>query len=70
MIKFYTQSNCGQCIGLKMLMDKKGIKYETIQDEEIVLSVAEKNGICGIPFAEVVMDTATFMAWIKTQEGK
>lgn len=70
MIKFYTQPNCGQCIGLKMQMDKKGIEYEVIQDEEIVKSVADKNGIFGIPFAEVVMDTPTLIAWVRSQEGK
>jgi hypothetical protein len=38
---------------LKMMMDKKNIKYEEIDDEDIYLSLAKKNNISSMPFAEI-----------------
>lgn len=52
MIKFYT-SHCTNCKVLKMLMDKKGIEYEEIDNESIYMPIAEKYNIMSMPFAEI-----------------
>jgi len=36
-----------------MLMDKKGIEYEEIDNESIYMPIAEKYNIMSMPFAEI-----------------
>ena len=52
MFKFYT-SHCVNCRILNKLMDNKKIEYEMIDDENIYLPIAKKNGIMSMPFAEI-----------------
>lgn len=71
MIKFYT-SHCPQCIGIKMIMDKKGIKYEEINNEEEYLKVAKENNISTMPFAKVdnkILTARDLINWVNTQGG-
>jgi len=36
-----------------MIMDKKGIEYEEIDDESIYMPIAEEYNIMSMPFAEI-----------------
>lgn len=53
-----------------MLMDKKGIEYTTIDNENVYLPLAELNGIMSMPFAELdgkIMNATDLQAWINKQ---
>ena len=45
----YTQPGCGQCRTIHMLLDKKGIKYDEIQE----ISIMQEKGIGHTPALEV-----------------
>lgn len=69
MIKLYS-SHCTKCKVLAMLMDKKGIEYTTIDNENVYLPLAELNGIMSMPFAELdgkIMNATDLQAWINKQ---
>lgn len=69
MIKFYS-SHCPNCKILAGLMDKKGIEYETIDNEEVYLPIADSHRIMKMPFADVngvIMDTKQLQTWIREQ---
>ena len=70
MIKFYT-NNCPNCKILKLLMDKKGIKYEVFDDENIYMNIANENNIRSMPFAEIdgiVLNTKELQDYIMRKE--
>lgn len=72
MVIFYT-SHCPKCRILSALMDKKGICYKIVDEENVYLAIAEKNGIFSMPFAEVnglVITDSDLQEWIKKQEVK
>ena len=68
-IEYYT-IHCPKCKVLQMLMDKKNIDFEVIDDKDVVMSVAEENNIKSAPFAiidGVCYDTKQLQEWIKEQ---
>lgn len=68
-IKYYT-IHCPKCRVLQMLMDKKNINFEVIDDKDVVMSVAEENNIKSAPFAFIddeCYDTKQLQEWIKEQ---
>lgn len=52
MINFYT-THCPQCMVAEQTMDRKGIDYNTIDDIDVIMQVANDHEISGAPFAEV-----------------
>lgn len=68
-IKYYT-IHCPKCKVLQILMDKKNIEFEVIDDKDVVTSVAEENNVKSAPFAlidGVCYDTKKLQEWIKEQ---
>lgn len=68
-ITFYT-IHCPKCKVLQMLMDKKNINFEVIDDKDVVMSMAEKNNIKSAPFAFIdgeCYNTKQLQEWIKEQ---
>ena len=52
MIKLYS-SHCPQCEVIEKILKNKNIDFEIIDNEDIYLDIAEKNGIASMPFADV-----------------
>ena len=52
MIKYFS-SHCPRCKVLKSLMDREGITYEEVDDENIYMPIAKENKILSMPFAEI-----------------
>ena len=74
MIKFYS-SHCPMCKQIKMQLDKLGVEYEEISDENKYLSIAENTNIKSMPFAEVegkILNSQDLIKWInaKREETK
>ena len=72
MIKFYT-SHCPQCKVIKMLMDRNNIEYTEIDDEDIYIDVANKNGIQSMPFAEIdnkILNTKQLREYMTKREDE
>lgn len=70
MIEFYT-SHCPKCKILKQLMDKNKIEYIEIDNEDIYMPLAGKNGIMSMPFAKVdgkIMNTKQLLDYITKGE--
>jgi glutaredoxin len=68
-IEFFTL-HCPKCKTLQMLMDKKGIVFNVIDDEEIVRAEGAKYNLNSAPFALIngeCYDTKKLQAWIKEQ---
>lgn len=66
----YTKPYCGQCKYIAGAMDKKHIKYEKIDDEEITLKVGGDNNISSVPFAQIdnkFLTTVQLVNWINEQ---
>lgn len=66
---FYT-IHCPKCKTLQMLMDKKGIVFNVIDDEEVVRAEGAKYNLNSAPFALIngeCYDTKKLQAWIKEQ---
>jgi protein-disulfide isomerase len=57
-VEFYT-IHCPACKIIKMLMDKKGIKYTMEDDRDKVLKKANELGVKGAPFA--VIDNVVYV---------
>ena len=57
MIKLYT-IHCPRCRILEMKLKQSNLEFETIDDEDTVVSVGREHGIVGAPFMEV---DGTFM---------
>jgi len=52
-------------------MDKKGIKYEVFDDENIYMNIANENNIRSMPFAEIdgiVLNTKELQDYIMRKE--
>ena len=48
-------------------MKNKGIKFEKIEDNDVVMSIAKEHGIMTIPFADVdgqIMNSKDFIKYI------
>ena len=52
MIKLYS-SHCPQCEVIEKILKNKNIDFEIIDNEDIYLDIAEKNGIASMPFADI-----------------
>ena len=52
MIKYFS-SHCPRCKVLKSLMDREGITYEEVDDENIYMPIAKENKILSMPFADI-----------------
>ena len=52
MIKYFS-SHCPRCKVLKSLMDREGITYIEIDDENVYMPIAKENKILSMPFAEI-----------------
>ena len=69
-IKYYT-IHCPKCKILQGLMEKKGISFDVIDDNDTVMEVAEQYGVKSAPFALVngeCYNTKKLQEWIKEQE--
>lgn len=69
MITFYT-SHCPRCKVLMTLMDNKKIEYEVVDDSNIYETLAEKNNIDSMPFAEIdgkVVETKELIKYINSK---
>ena len=55
----YSLPTCGQCKVLKSKLDEKCIKYEVIED----INVIKEKGICGVPVLE--LDNGELLTQIK-----
>lgn len=64
MIKLYS-SHCGNCLRAETLMRSKNIPYEVEDNEDIYIKIGEKNGITGMPFADVDGKIYSFANLIK-----
>ena len=68
-IEYYT-IHCPKCKTLQMLMDKKKIAFNVIDDKDTVMSVADTYGIKEAPFAIIdgqFYGTKQLQEWIKEQ---
>ena len=68
---FYS-SHCPKCRVLEQLMKQNNIDYQLIDDENIYLSIAEKNEISSMPFAEIdgeIIDTKKLQQYINDRKG-
>ena len=68
-VKFYT-IHCPKCNELQMIMKKKNIEFDVIDDKDTVMSVADENNIKSAPFAlidGVYYDVKKLQEWIKEQ---
>ncbi len=68
-VVFYT-IHCPKCKILQMLMDKKNINFEVIDNKDTVMLVAAEHNIQSAPFAlinGVCYDTKQLQEWIKEQ---
>lgn len=66
MIKFYS-SHCSKCKMLEEEMNKKGIKFELIDDENTYLPIAQEHGIMSMPFADIdgkIVNTVALQKYI------
>lgn len=66
-ITFYT-IHCTACDELQFLLDKNGIKYTVVDDEDEVIKIAEANNIYNAPILKVantVYDYTDAIEWIK-----
>ena len=69
-ITFYT-IHCPNCKVLQMLMVKKNIKFDVVDDKATVLSVADQYGVKSAPFAIIngqLYDAKRLKEWIKEQQ--
>lgn len=63
-------SHCVNCNLYQCVMDKKGIGYKIVDDENVYLPIADSHHITSMPFADVdgtIMDTKQLELWIKKQ---
>lgn len=66
MIKLYS-SHCPKCSVMEKKLKAKNIEYEVVDNEEDILSVANKCGIKSLPLLEVddhVMDFIEANKWV------
>ena len=63
-------THCPKCSAIEMILKSKKINFKLEDNKEEVLSVADINGIKGIPFAKIgdkVYDCKKLQEWIKEQ---
>lgn len=68
-IDFYT-IHCPKCKTLQMIMTKKNIAFNVIDDRDTVVSVGDRYNIKEAPFAvidDVCYNTKQLQEWIKEQ---
>lgn len=68
-IKFYT-IGCPKCNTLKVLLDRKGVSFETIDNPDVVREVGISFGIKQAPFMVVDGNAMNFqdaVSWVKGQ---
>lgn len=51
-MKYYT-IGCPMCHQIEAALKSKGVEFEKITDEEIIMDIADANNIMSAPFAEV-----------------
>ena len=62
----YHQDGCGMCKSVEMMLNKKGIKYESCKDVDLMI----KKGITGTPALEVdgqIFVKKECLDWIRGQ---
>ena len=69
MITFYT-NHCPNCVGIKMMMDKKGVEYTEVTDSSIFMTLAADNNIMSMPFADIdgkIINTNELREYLRNQ---
>ena len=63
-------THCPKCSAVETILRNKKINFEMEDNKEEILSVADSNGIKGIPFAKIgdkIYDCKELQKWIKEQ---
>ena len=66
-IILYT-THCPRCKAVEIQLDRKGIKYEVVDDPDAVVAFGEAHGIIEAPLLEVgskAMDFRAALNWVK-----
>lgn len=68
MVTLFT-THCPSCNALKLKLDRKGVKYNTVDDSEEVVKKGRDNGIMSAPILEVdgkVMAFSDAVKWVNS----